>query len=134
MKFNTSLVVFAFSLAAFAGETSSMPLVTASLNDGSTVKGSFLTDQITGSTAFMKDLTLEPTIIKSLVFTGTNGESKISLCNGDAFAMKISNNSFKLKSLIGNLEIPRTSFRSLTFSPQRGTSAAKDGLVFFLHV
>jgi len=131
MKFNTSLLLFAFSLVAFAGETSSMPLATASLKDGSMVKGCFLTKRITGSTAFMKDLTLEPTIIKSLVFTGTNGESKVSLCNGDAFAMKISNHSFKLKSLIGNLEIPRTSFRSLTFSPQHGTFAAKNGLVFF---
>ncbi len=79
----------------------------------------------------MEKLTLEPTIIKSLIFNGTNSESKVSLGNGDAFTMKISNNSFKLKSLIGVLEIPRTSFRSLTFSPQRGTSAAKDGLVFF---
>ncbi|MBO7687600.1 MAG: LamG domain-containing protein [Kiritimatiellae bacterium] len=131
MKLDTSLVVFALSIAAFAGEAPRTTLATASLKDGSTLKGEFLTKQITGSTAFMEKLALEPTIIKSLVFTGTNGESKVSLCNGDSFAMKISNNIFKLKSLIGNLEIPRTSFRSLTFSPQRGTSAAKAGLVFF---
>ena len=126
----TSLVIFALSLAAFAGETPLTTLTTASLKDGSTLKGEFLTRQITGSTTFMEKLALEPTIINSLTFTGTNGESKVSLSNGDAFAMKISNNSFKLKSLIGTLEIPRANFRSLSFSSQRGTSAAKDGLVF----
>ncbi len=130
MKLRKALVVFALSLAAFAGKTPCTILATASLKDGSTIKGEFLTSQITGSTAFMEKLVLEPTIIKSLTFTGTNGESKVSLCNGDGFTMKISNDRFKLKSLIGSLEIPRTNFRSLAFSSQRGTSAAKDGLVF----
>ena len=131
MKLSTTLIAFALWLAALAGETPLTTLATASLKDGSTIKGEFLTRQITGSTAFMEKLALEPTIIKSLIFTGTNGESKVSLCNGDSFAMKISNNGFKLKSLIGTIEIPRTSFRSLSFSSQRGTSAANDGLVFF---
>lgn len=131
MKIKSFLVISALTLVATAGETSRTAYATASLKDGSTVKGEFLTRQITGSTAFMEKLALEPTIIKSLTFTGTNGESKVSLCNGDAFAMKLSNNSFKLKAIIGTLEIPRTSFRSLSFSSQRGTSAANDGLVFF---
>ncbi len=131
MKIKSFLVISALTLVATAGETSRTAYATASLKDGSTVKGEFLTRQITGSTAFMEKLALEPTIIKSLTFTGTNGESKVSLCNGDAFAMRISNNSIKLKSLIGTLEIPRTSFRSLSFSSQRGISAANDGLVFF---
>ena len=131
MKLKTSLVAVALSFAALAGGTPRTTLATASLKDGSTVKGEFLTGQITGSTAFMEKLALEPTIIKSLTFIGTNGESKVSLCNGDAFAMRISNNGFKLKSLIGTLEIPRTNFRSLSFSSPRGTSAAKDGLIFF---
>ena len=131
MKLKTAPAFFALSLAAFAGETPLTTLASASLKDGSTLKGEFLTRQITGSTAFMKNLTLDPAIVKSLTFTGTNDESKVLLCNGDAFAMKISNNSFKLKSLIGTLEIPRTSFRSLSFSSQPGTSAANDGLVFF---
>ena len=130
MKLKTALVVFALSLAALAGETPLTTLATASLKDGSTIKGEFLAGQITGSTAFTEKLALEPSIIKSLFFTGTNGESKVSLCNGDSFAMKISNNGFKLKSLIGTIEIPRASFRSLTFSCQRGTSAEKVGLVF----
>ena len=131
MTLKTALVAFALSLAAFAGETPLTTLVTASLKDGSTLKGEFLTRQITGSTAFMKTLALEPAIVKSLTFTGTNGESKVSLSNGDAFAMRISNSSFKLKALIGTLEIPRSNLRSLAFSSQRCTSAAKDGLVFF---
>ena len=131
MKLKSFLVISVLALATIAGETPRTTLATASLKDGSTVKGEFLSSQITGSTVFMEKLALEPTIIKSLTFTGTNGESKVLLCNGDAFAMKISNNSFMLKSLIGTLEIPRTSFRSLSFSSQCGTSAAKDGLVFF---
>ena len=131
MKHKSFFVISALALATIAGETPRTALATASLKDGSTIKGEFLTGQITGSTAFMEKVALEPAIVKSLTFTGTNGESKVSLSNGDAFAMRISSNGFKLKSLIGTLEIPRTSFRSLTFSSQRGTPAAKDGLVFF---
>ena len=69
MKLSTTPIVFALSLAALAGETPLTTLATASLKDGSTLKCEFLTGQITGSTAFTEKLALEPTIIKSLIFT-----------------------------------------------------------------
>ena len=49
----------------------------ATLKDGSTVKGEFATQSITGSTAFMEKIKLDPAIVKSLAFAGTNGESKV---------------------------------------------------------
>ena len=104
---------------------------TALLSDGSTVKGEFLAPKITGSTAFSGKLALNPEIIKALTFIGTNGEAKVSLVNGDAFAMTIANDAFAVKSLLGDLKIPRANFRALSLSVCRGGNAAEGGLVFY---
>ena len=103
----------------------------ATLKDGSTVKGEFLAPKITGSTAFSNQLALDPAIVKSLTFTSTNGEAKVTLVNGDAFAMSVSDTGFKIKSLLGDLGIPRANFRALSFSVRRGGNAADGGLVFY---
>ena len=123
--------LLASSLTAQTVETDYTVSANATLKDGSTVKGEFLTQKITGSTVFANQLALDPTSIKSFTFTSTNGEAKVSLVNGDAFAMNISNAGFKIKSLLGDLEIPRTNFRSLAFSIFRGGNAADGGLVFY---
>lgn len=104
----------------------------ATLRDGSRVTGEFRTKRISGSTAFAEDLDLNPVIVRSLAFTGTNGESKVVLANGDKFAMKVANKDFKITSMLGELSIPRTNFRSLAFSARK-TSAVdtEDGLVFY---
>ena len=103
----------------------------ATLRDGSTVKGEFATLGITGSTAFMEKLSLDPTIVKSLTFAGTNGESKVELANGDKFAMTVANESFAIKSILGELSIPRTSFRSIGLSKCKVSAGdCKEGLIF----
>ena len=132
MQYRTLLAIFAISLAASAAEASSTVSTTALLRDGSSVKGEFLTERITGSTVFMEGLSLNPSLVKSLGFTGTNGESKVELVNGDKFAMTIANESFALKSLLGNLCIPRASFRSLSLSVRKAmTKDIDDGLIFY---
>lgn len=104
----------------------------AALKDGSTVKGEFCTERISGSTAFMEQLGLDPAIVKSLSFAGTNGEAKVELTNGDKFAMTVANESFAIKSLLGELTIPRASFRSLAFSVRKcAQTNAEDGLIFY---
>lgn len=117
--------------ACCAAQGESVVSASASLKDGSTVKGEFLEPKITGSTAFSEKLALNPEIVKSITFTGTNGEAKVSLVNGDAFAMTVANDAFAIKSLLGDLEIPRANFRSLSFSIFRGENAADGGLVFY---
>ena len=104
----------------------------ASLRDGSTIRGEFHTERINGSTAFLDKLDLDPGIIKSVTFDGTNGESKVELANGDKFAMAIANESFSVKSLLGELDIPIANFRSIALS-QRKTVAGcgEEGLVFY---
>ena len=123
--------LLACSLTAQTVETDYTVSANATLKDGSTVKGEFLTQKITGSTVFANQLALDPTIIKSFTFTSTNGEAKVSLVNGDAFAMNISNAGFKIKSLLGDLEIPRTNFRAISLSVCRGGNAADGGLAFY---
>jgi len=99
--------------------------VTASLKDGSSVKGDFLTKKITGSTLFDKGLALAPSLVRSINFTGTNGESKVELFNGDRFAMTVSNDAFAVRSMLGDLKIPRASLRSLILASR--SAAAKGG-------
>ena len=106
--------------------------VTASLRDGSTVKGDFLTKKITGATLFEKNLALAPSLVRAINFIGTNGESKVELSNGDRFAMTVSNDVFAVRSLLGNLKIPRASFRSLTLASRSATAkgGSSGGLVY----
>ncbi len=120
----TLAAIAAVAMVAFADARPAVT-VTASLKDGSTVKGDFLTKKITGATLFEKNLVLAPSIVRSINFTGTNGESKVELSNGDRFAMTVSNEVFAVRSLLGNLKIPRTSFRSLTLASR--SAAAKGG-------
>ena len=106
--------------------------VTASLRDGSTVKGDFLTKKITGATLFENNLSLAPSLVRSINFTGTNGESKVELSNGDRLTMTVSNDVFAVRSLLGNLKIPRASFRSLTLASRSAAAkgGSSDGLVY----
>ena len=130
-------VITAFSVAfgAFANENPVIA-VTASLRDGSTVKGEFRTAAIKGKTIFAKDLSLQAEIVRSVTLDGENGESKVELLNGDRFAMTISNPSFSIKSLLGELKIPCASFRSLSLTKRSGVNANLNatnatGLVYY---
>ena len=133
MRFATILAT-TFSAATFAVVAQDVTIISANatLKDGSTVKGEFTSKSITGSTIFMEKLELDPTIVKSLTFAGTNGESKIELTNGDKFAMTVANESFALKSLLGELNIPRNNFRLLALSVHKcAKNGAEDGLIFY---
>lgn len=103
----------------------------ATLKDGSTFKGEFTTKRITGSTIFTEKLDLDPALVKTVDFANTNGESKIELSNGDKFTMRVANENFTLKSLLGELNIPRANFRSIALSTRKATvGGCEDGLVF----
>lgn len=119
-------------LAAPAPRAASAISANASLKDGSAIKGEFRTERIHGSTAFLDKLDLDPGIIKSVTFDGTNGESKVELANGDKFAMTIANESFAVKSLLGELDIPIANFRSISLSQRKTVAGCGDeGLVFY---
>ena len=127
-------VVVAFSFvgllcAAVAGEVGIS--ANATLKDGSVVKGEFLTKTINGSTLFSKTLAINSEDVRSLAFSNTNGEAKVELVNGDKFAIKVADPTLTVKSLLGELKIPRENFRSISFSSQKkGNSSSDAGLVF----
>lgn len=130
MKNIVAIFALAVASAAFADE-SSIISVTASLKDGSTVRGELAEETIAGSTIFMEKLALDPAIVKSVNFSGANGESKVELVNGDKFAMTVANESFAVKSLLGDLKIPRGTFRSLALAQRKVAAGGVDeGLVF----
>ena len=118
------------ALAAFAQDAATTIAANATLKDGSTVKGVFTTEHVTGSTIFAEELRLSPAIVRSLAFTGTNGETKVELANGDKFAMTVANESFKINSLLGELAIPRNNFRSIALSVRKVPAGGDDGLIF----
>ena len=119
------------ALAAFAG-TNATVNATASLKDGSSVRGDFLTKGIAGSTLFAKNLVLAPGIVKSVNFASTNGEAKVELSNGDRFAMTVSNDAFAVRSILGDLKIPRMSLRAMSLSARApaANGGATGGLIF----
>ncbi len=133
MRFATILSA-AISAATFAVVAQDATIISANaaLKDGSTFKGEFTTKSITGSTIFMEKLELDPALVKTVTFVNTNGESKIELNNGDKFAMTVADEAFAIKSLLGELNIPRTNFRSITLSPRRISAGGCDeGLIFY---
>ena len=133
MRFATILST-ALSAATFAVVAQDATIISANatLKDGSIFKGEFTTKSITGSTLFMEKLELDPALVKTVAFANTNGESKIELNNGDKFAMTVADEAFAIKSLLGELNIPRTNFRSITFSSRRiSAGGCDDGLIFY---
>ena len=131
-----SLIIFQVlmtaSLCAFAADIQpSAVSATASLKDGSTVKGEFIGKRIVGSTAFMEKLALDPALVKNIQFNGTNGVAKVELANGDRFSMNVNNGGFPIRTILGDLKVPRKSVRTLAFSTSHKSSGADgDGLVF----
>ena len=133
MKFAAilSYVLFVATFVAVAQDATIFS-ANATLKDGSTFKGEFSTKSITGSTLFMEKLELDPALVKTIAFTSTNGESKVELNNGDKFAMTVADEAFAIKSLLGELNIPRTIFRSITLSSRRiSAGGCDDGLIFY---
>lgn len=125
-------MTMATAVAAFVAVADGVPIVSAtvSLRDGSMVKGEFLTAAINGATVFSKKLSLAPSIVRSINFTGTNGESKVELVNSDRFSMTVANDSFAVRSMLGDLKIPRASFRSISLSSRSPVADSVGGLVY----
>jgi len=132
MKKSIVNVIACVCTFAAIAETEATVYITASLKDGSSVKGDFLTKDITGATLFAKNLVLAPSIVKIVNFTSTNGEAKVELSNGDRFAMTVSNGAFAVRSLLGDLKIPRASLRAMSLSARAATAkgGATGGLIF----
>ena len=104
---------------------------TAILKDGSVLKADFLNIEVSGDTAFIKGLSLNPGIIKTLDFKGTNGEARVTLVNNDNFAIKVADENYKIKSSLGELSIPRQGIRSLSFKKVKAACASDEGLIFY---
>ena len=130
MKLLTAAVFTSVVFAAVAADDAIVS-ANATLKDGSTIKGEFLAPKITGSTAFIGKLDLDPAIIKSITFPGTNNEAKVELENGDRFTMGVRDTSFALRSVLGDLNIPNRTVRSLTLAKRSAAAKGDEGLVFY---
>ena len=128
---NILIFVYVFAcLTVNAHDTQTKILANATLKDGSAIKGEFITDRIIGATIFTEKLDIAPTFVKSIAFSSTNGESKVELANGDKFAMTVANESFAIRSLLGDLAIPRINFRSIALTQRKVSTGGDYGLIF----
>ena len=128
---SAAIAVSAADEATIASTNNTVVTANATLKDGSTVKGEFLAQKITGSTIFLRKLALDPSIVKSISFPGTNNAAKIELENGDKFTMKVHNKTFPFASILGELNVQRKNIRSITLSTKRiSAGGCEDGLVF----
>ena len=93
--------------------------VTASLRDGSVLKGTLLTDSVKGAALFDDSLMLSAADIKSLTFSGTNGDSRVTLVNGDSISLKVATPAFDIDSSLGKLSLTRGNLSKLAISSRR---------------
>lgn len=100
---------------------------TITLQDGSVLNTEFTASSIRGSTLFLKKTSLPPAIVRSLDFNSTNGEARATLINNDAFAIRLSDRSYKVRSSLGELEIPTSKMKKVIFQAKRHSS---EGLIF----
>ena len=129
---SAAIAVSAADEATVASTNNTVVTANATLKDGSTIKGEFLAQKIAGSTIFLKKLALDPSIVKSISFPGTNNAAKIELENGDKFTMKVHNKTFPFASILGELNVQRKNIRSLTLAKHCAATKGTDaGLVFY---
>lgn len=102
----------------------------ATLKDGSVIKGKFQTPEFTGNAIFAKGLKLDATLVKSVIFSKDDEPSKVELKNDDKFSLTITDESFKLATILGELAFPRSSFKRLNLSTT-ATGNNDDGLIFY---
>ncbi len=112
-----------------AAQLGAATTATLSLKDGSTLKAELKTEQIYCSAVFAKELPLDPAIVKSLSFAGTNGEAKVELSNGDRLTVTVANPDFAFSSMLGELKIPLANIRSMSLTAAK-TGTAEGNLVF----
>ena len=132
--------IFAIATAALVALAAFLPsagagggiAVSASLKDGSSVKGALLTESVVGSTLFAEKIALDPPLVKDIRFKGANGEAKVSLNNGDMFAMTVHTAEFHVKTLLGDLKLPCSAIRAVSFAKARNETSGETepGLVF----
>lgn len=128
MKTSHTLSIAAISLMC-AAQLCAVSTATLVLKDGSTLKAEFKEKGVVGSTVFANELSLDAELLRSIGFVGTNGEAKVELVNGDKLTVNVSNQSFALASMLGDLSVPRANIRSMKFSSSPSASSG-EGLVF----
>lgn len=103
------------------------------LSDGSAIKGELLTEKLVGETIFAPSLELAPDIVKSVTLRGTNGVAALELANSDKLTMTLATEAFRLKSIIGEFNVPRANVRSMTLGVKRDAAslAAGGSLVYW---
>ena len=106
--------------------------ITASvtLRDSSVIKGTVAGDAaFAGDVVFQEDVKLPVSLVRELAADGTNGEQVATLANGDKFHFAPATKALTVTTLLGELSIPFSNIRRVSFSPSSGDSA--DGLIYY---
>ena len=100
------------------------------LGDSSVIKGTVAGDAaFAGDVVFQEDVKLPVSLVRELAADGTNGEQVATLANGDKFHFAPATKALTVTTLLGELSIPFSNIRRVSFSPSSGDSA--DGLIYY---
>lgn len=103
---------------------------TATLRDGSMLKGTLVTDTVAGAAIFDNALKLKAETIQSISFTDTNGTAKATLVNGDILTLTVTTPTFDMNTSLGKLSLVRGNVKSLSITKRKSAVADNAGLIF----
>lgn len=97
--------------------------VSVTLRDASIIKGIMAHDTlIEGAVAFADSVRIPLSLIRELAADGTNGEQIVTLANGDTLHFSPSAKSLPVATVLGDLSIPLSNIRKVSFSAPEKTS------------
>lgn len=103
---------------------------TATLRDGSILKGTLVTDTVAGAAIFDNALKLKAETIQSISFTDTNGTAKATLVNDDILTLTVTTPAFDMNTSLGKLSLVRGNVKSLSITKRKSAVADNAGLIF----
>lgn len=116
MKLSILACVSSLSCLALAQDALPGIRATAVLADHSTIKGTLVSGNLAGKALFSDNLDIDPAIVRKIAFPPDGRNALIEFTNGDRLTVDVSNETFAIKSVIGELSIPRKTVRTLQFS------------------
>ena len=101
---------------------------TVTLVDGSRLKGESGATSLVVDTIFKSDLELQVNYVKEVSLDKSPAKARVLLSNGDVISGAVKTSSFGLRSLLGDMTIPYSSIRQVSFAPMRGSD---EGLIYY---
>ena len=124
-----SFIALLASLALLSSFAEDVLKASVTLRDSSVIKGTVAeTTVFEGAVVFADDVKIPLPLVRDMAADGTNGAQMITLTNGDVFRLTPKTKALKVATVLGDLTIPLTNIRKVSFS---ASGSASDGLIYY---